>query len=118
MTYCEQTDIYEYALHLSSDQLSALTRSLAGTTDPHLQKVLKAIRAEKYPVNKAGFERRREIKLCPKCGGSGKIRVGNLRSNDYDFDDCPFCYGAGSIIEISTVTRERLTPYFRNEFAK
>lgn len=118
MTYCVQTDIREYALHMNSEELESLSSHLKGVTEPHLVEILNAINIEKYPVNKTGFERKRNIKLCHKCGGGGRIRIANLRSLDYDYEDCPFCRGEGSVIEKTTVSYEYITPYVKNDFAR
>jgi len=118
MTYCIQTDIQEFALYMGSEELKTLARYLTGATERHLAGILKAIQVDKYPINTSGIERIRNIKLCPKCGGSGRIRIDNLRTLDYEFEDCPFCQGEGSVIEKTTVSYEKITPQIRNDFAR
>ena len=80
--------------------------------------MLKAIQSEKKQSLKSRFHSIRAIKLCEKCKGSGKIRIGNLRSMDYDLDDCPFCMGEGSVVEKTFLSFERITPSVKSEFAR
>jgi DnaJ-class molecular chaperone len=117
MTYCEQTDFDEFAIHLSQNELQQLEQFLIKYNRKGLQNVLRAIQTETAPESNKNFQRIRNIKLCKKCSGSGKIRVGNLRSLDYDLEDCPFCQGEGSIVEKTTICYEVLTSALKSDFA-
>lgn len=117
MTYCEQTGIDEFAIHLNKKQLDSLIASLSGSDEPGLISLLKAIHKEHLSDLNPGFERKRNIKLCHKCNGSGRIRIGNLRSMSYDNEDCPFCSGQGNIIEETRVSYQRITTNLKDEFA-
>ena len=118
MTYCEQTDFNTFSVHLSGEQLVALQAKLTGTTEPTLKILLNDICINRNPISKAGFERRRVIKLCPKCSGSGRIRVDSFHRFDFEYQDCPFCLGDGNIVESTVVFFERLTSSVKNEFAR
>lgn len=107
MTYCEQTDTDIYSLHLNTKQIRALQTKLNGTLVPELILLLENIRNNSRTIPKAGFERRRSIKICNKCSGSGKIEIGNLHG--FGLDDCPVCQGEGHIAEITIVYFEQLT---------
>ena len=51
-----------------------------------------------------------KIKDCGKCAGTGKIRVGNLREmHNSDIESCPYCFGDGSFIMITTIEIYRKT---------
>jgi len=108
MTYCEQTDLNIFSLHLDIEQIQLLHKKLEGTSDSKLKLLLRDISNNSNPMPKAGFERRRSIKLCHKCSGSGKIQIGD--SHIFDVDDCPVCQGEGHIAEITVVYFEKLTP--------
>ena len=50
------------------------------------------------------------IKDCDKCKGTGKLRVGNLREmHNSDIESCPYCFGDGSFIMITTIEIFRKT---------
>lgn len=118
MTYCIQTDIHEYTLHLSKGELHVLEKHLDRATDPILIDILKVLRVENQQSLKTGFQRIRTIRLCHKCSGSGKIRIGNLQDYSYDFEDCPLCSGLGSIVEKTTISYENITASVKEEFAR
>lgn len=49
-----------------------------------------------------------KIKKCKTCNGTGKIRVCNeIEMHNMDIESCPYCFGDGSLIQITT------TEYFR-----
>jgi DnaJ-class molecular chaperone len=44
------------------------------------------------------------IELCPKCKGTGKIKVANLREmHQQDIEICSYCDGDGSWIRVTTI---------------
>jgi hypothetical protein len=50
------------------------------------------------------YTKHQEIILCPRCGGAGKIRAGNLREmHNQDIEVCPFCNGDVLFIMVTTV---------------
>jgi hypothetical protein len=58
----------------------------------------------------------RKIKHCEKCGMTGKLRVGNLRElHNEDIESCPYCFGDGSFIQITTIEILKKTDDVVNE---
>jgi DnaJ-class molecular chaperone len=50
------------------------------------------------------------IKTCEKCKGTGKIKVGNLiEMHNHDIDSCPYCFGDGSFVMVTTIEILRKT---------
>jgi len=53
----------------------------------------------------------KEVVLCNKCKGTGKIKVCNEREmHNHDVIECPQCDGDGSWIQITTIEYLKKTP--------
>jgi len=51
-----------------------------------------------------------KILTCEKCKGTGKIKVGNIREmHNQDIDSCPYCFGDGSMVMVTTIEYLRKT---------
>ena len=118
MTYCEQTDHNEFALHLNSTELNEVLQGLHNCESKEAGKLKRIIQAEKSIGEKRIFLRNREIELCKECGGSGKIRVNITGTFEYDFETCPKCEGKSGRVKIITTTYESLTELWQEHFAK
>ncbi len=120
MIYAERTDFHEYAIHVDRRNLELIEFALelvpesagneAKKLSLNLKKEINIAKAEK------DFSKRKQIILCDKCAGAGKIRVMN-REYEYEKEICTRCNGEGSIINITTEYRQRLTPGLKEEFA-
>lgn len=118
MTYCEQTDHEQFALHLNSKELNEVLQGLQKSETNEAEKLRKVIQSEKLSRVKRIFLKNREIQLCDGCGGSGKIRVNITGTFEYDFETCPKCEGKSGRVKVTSTTYEPLTELWQEHFAK
>ena len=118
MTYCEQTDHEEFALHLNSKELNEVLQGLQKSETKEARKLRKVIQSENLSRVKRIFLKNRKIELCEECGGSGKIRVNITGTYEYDFETCHKCEGKSGRVKVTTTTYQPLTELWQEHFAK
>ncbi len=53
----------------------------------------------------------KEVELCEKCRGTGKLKDGNLHEmHNHDIIQCHHCDGEGSWIKVTTIEYLKRTP--------
>ena len=118
MTYCEKTDHDEFALHVNRKELDEVLKSLEKRETEEAEKLKAVIELETESAEKRIFLKSRNIELCDKCKGSGKVRENIIGTYDYDIETCPLCEGKSGRVRITTTTYEPLTESWQEHFAK
>jgi hypothetical protein len=117
MTYCEQTDHNEFALHLNSKELNEVLQGLQNMKSKEAEKLKRIIQMEKLIEERRIFLRNREIELCKECGGSGKLRIYENGTHEYYYETCPKCDGKSGRVKITTTTYQPLNKLWQEHFA-
>jgi hypothetical protein len=118
MTYCEQTDHNEFALHLNSTELNEVLQGLQNRESKEAEKLKRIIQSEKLIGEKRIFLKNREIELCKECGGSGKLRIYVNGTHEYDYEPCSKCDGKSGRVKITTTTYQPLNKLWQEHFTR